>query len=212
MAGYSNHFTPSFLKAKEIVFSGEIGKIISGTSFMHKYWMSKERRNWHLYRKSGGGMWLTIGVHLIDRLTYLMRSKVSSVSANLGTYFHEQEAHDSSTAYLRYESGAGGLISCIGYKAGAPVEETMLVGSKGSIKIGLSAGVSIGKDNQWQNIPNTSTEDLHFSALTNEWLAFKQYVESGESDDIVDLDFAAHIMDVVFSAEKSSEKGQEIKL
>ena len=212
MGSYSNHFTPAFKKAKEIVFSGEIGEPVSGSSAMHKYWMGKERREWHLYRKNGGGMWLTIGVHLVDRLTYLFQSEVESVSARLGTFFHDQDAHDSGTAYLRYKNGAAGFISCIGYKGGAPLEETFVVGTKASLKVGLLTGVSIGKDNSWEFIPGTGTDDLHLSALTNEWRTFKKFVETGEDQDVVGMEFASHIMDVVFAAERSSEENREVRV
>ena len=157
-------------------------------------------------------MWLTIGVHLVDRLTFLFQSQVESVSARLGTFFHDQDAHDSGTAYLRYKNGAAGLISCIGYKGGAPLEETFVVGTKASLKVGLLTGVSIGRNDTWEFIPGTETDDLHLSALTNEWRTFKNFVESGNEEDVVGMDFASHIMDVVFAAERSSAENKEVKV
>jgi phthalate 4,5-cis-dihydrodiol dehydrogenase len=210
MAGFSNHFTKANRKAKEIVESGGIGTIITGTSTVNKYWMVPERRDWHLSRKTGGGMWLTIGIHLIDRLSFLIDSKITSISADLGTHFHIQDAHDSSAAFLRYANGATGFVSAIGYSAGGPIEETLLVGTKGSLKINQKKGVLLGIDDDWVLIEGTQSEDQHVDALSEEWRTFKKYVEQNDSNQLVTMDFALHVMDVVFAGEKSSIEHREV--
>lgn len=210
MAGFSNHFTKANRMAKEIISSGEIGEIITGTSIVNKYWMVPERRDWHLTRKTGGGMWLTIGVHLIDRLSFFIGSKITSISAVLGTRFHNQDAHDSTSAFLRYADGASGFVSAIGYKAGGPVEETFLVGTKGSLKINQKQGIMIGKDDNWVLLENSGSTDQHVDALREEWRIFKNYIENGHAEQMVTMDFALHIMDVLFAAERSEREHREV--
>lgn len=212
MTGFSNHFTKANRKAKELIDSGEIGSILSGMSFVHKYWMVPERRDWHLHRSTGGGMWLTIGVHLLDRLSFFMNSRIRSISAEMGTFFHKQDADDSATAYLRFENGATGVVTAIGYSKGGPVEETMLVGTKGSLKINQKKGILIGQNDTWVPMENTGTEDQHVDSLSEEWRVFKRYIETGQAQHMITLDFAVHIMDAIFAAQKSSEEHREIDI
>lgn len=211
MTGFSNHFTKANRKAKEIVASGEIGEIITASSVVNKYWMVPERRDWHLSRVSGGGMWLTIGVHLIDRLTFFIDSRIAAISARMGTRFHDQDAADSSAAFLRYRNGAVGYVSAIGYKAGGPIEETLLVGTGGSLKISQVNGVLLGKHDSWVPVEGTATKDQHVDALSEEWRTFMRYVEHGEGDEgLISLDFALHVMDVIFAGEKSAAEQREV--
>lgn len=210
MAGYSNHYTKANRKAKELVSSGEIGEIITGTSIVNKYWMVPERKDWHLNRETGGGMWLTIGVHLIDRLAFFIESRISSISAEIGTRFHNQDADDSSSAFLRFANGAAGFVSAVGYKEGGPIEETLLVGTRGSLKINQKNGVMVGKKDSWVLLEETGTQDQHVDSLSEEWRTFKAYVEKGEASQLIPMDFALHIMDTVFAGERSAKEHREV--
>ena len=212
MAGYSNHYTKANKRAKEIIDSGEIGEIVTGMSFVHKYWMVPERRQWHLNKSTGGGMWLTIGVHLIDRLTFFINSRVSSISAKIGTRFHDQEADDWSSAYLKYENNAVGFVSAVGHCAGGLLEQTVLTGTKGSLKINQKDGLFLGRDELWVPVEGTSTEDQHQDALTEEWRAFSSYVQNGYSADVVPLHFAVEVMDVVFAGQLSAKENREVRI
>lgn len=210
MAGFSNHFTKANRIAKEIVSSGEIGEIISGTSVFNKYWMVPERREWHLSRQTGGGIWLTMGIHLIDRLSFFIDSRVCSVSAVMGTRFHKQDAHDCSSAFLRYANGAAGYVSANGYTEGGPIEETVLMGTKGALRINQEQGVMLGKLNKWKLLEGSGSSNDHVLTLAEEWRVFKQYVENGQSEQTVGMGFALHVMDTLFAAERSEREKREI--
>ena len=44
MVGHNNHFIPAYIRAKEIIASGEIGEIVLGSSTMSKRWINPNRR------------------------------------------------------------------------------------------------------------------------------------------------------------------------
>ena len=81
MLGHTSQFAPAYQLAKQMLDGGELGEIVLGVSTMSKFWFEPNRRDWHLDRQTGGGMWLTAGIHCLDRLTWLVGSPVARVSA-----------------------------------------------------------------------------------------------------------------------------------
>ena len=182
-----------------------------GISTMSKFWFEPNRRSWHLDRATGGGMWLTAGMHCLDRLTWLVGSRVRSVCAQFDTRLHNQAADDVGTVLLRYDNGASGIVVSTGYRTGAPKHTTELTCENGVVDIHYVTGVRIGRNERWQAVPGSaSTEWLH-EALVNEWLAFRDSLTQG-IDPSVSGHEARHIMAAVFAAEESSRLKKEISV
>jgi predicted dehydrogenase len=211
MVGHNSHFIPAYLKVMEILNSGEVGEIVHGFSTMSKPWLNPNRRNWHLDRSLGGGMWLTIGVHAVDRLTWLMGCSVESVGAHLDTRFHTQSADDVGLAFLRYANGAAGTVISVGYKTGVMDFSTELTCTKGMLKIVDDRRVFIGQDEQWHQVAVSDDDDWISASLDNEWHAFLSAIEM-DIETHVTGEFARHIMAVVFAAEESSRTRQEVNV
>ena len=98
MVGQTQHFYGTSLKAKEILDSGQLGPLMTVVCYMSKNWNHASRPPQYRSRFHGGGMWLANGVHVVDRLTWLMASQAVSVSASMGTRAHYQAADDTATA------------------------------------------------------------------------------------------------------------------
>ncbi len=209
MVGHINRFSRAYTVAKEIIESGEVGEIVIGMSTMSKYWMEHNRRPWHLDRQSGGGMLLTAGIHCLDRLIWLVESRVLSVSAKLDTRFHKQEADDAGLLFLRFENGSFGTVVSTGYKYGAPKHLTELTCTKGVMNIDFAAGVSIGKEEKWEQVKGSGADDWMHEALVEEWKAFTKSIEHN-ADEPVPGSEARHYMQVIFGAELSSKLNREI--
>ncbi len=211
MVGHVNHFVQAYERAKQILESGELGEVVMGISTMSKFWYEPNRRWWHLQTDTGGGMLLTAGIHCLDRLTWLMDCPVTSVSARLMTRFHDQQADDAGMLFLRYGSGAVGTIVSTGYAQGAPKHLTELTCTKGMMNIDYVSGVSIGRNERWQVVPDTADDNWMHTALVREWRAFSNAVESG-APSAVPGDYARHIIAVILAAQQSSTTGREIAL
>jgi predicted dehydrogenase len=211
MVGHTNHFAPAYERAKAILDSGELGEIVLGLSTMSKYWFELNRREWHLDRATGGGMWMTAGIHCLDRLTWLIGSPVQQVSAQLSTRFHAQQADDAGLIFLRYASGAAGTVVSVGYATGAPKHLTELTCTKGMLTIDYVGGVSIGRAEQWQTVPDSGSPAWMHQGLVSEWRAFVRAIVE-DSEPAVSGAFARHIMAVVFAAEESSARRCEVSL
>lgn len=212
MAGHTNHFVPVYRQAKTIVESGELGQLIMGIDKTYKFWMVPNRRAWHLDWRQGGGMWMTIGVHNVDRLTWFAGSRVRAVSAHLDTRYHDQQADDVGMALLRYENGFAGIVAVAGYSDGAPSFELELMLTGGRLRIDKMKGLQIGRGEKWQNVPLEKTIDEETwmeEALVSEWRAFVDAIKS-DGPSPISAEFARHIMAVIFAARRSSQEGGEV--
>ena len=209
MIGHTMQFIPSSIVAREVIDSGELGKIIYSTGIVEKKWVNPNRRNWHMDDPVGGGMLLTVGIHYIDLLTWLNRSRVSSVRANISTHYHKQEADDTAMAYLQFESGTTGMIISTGYDTGANTFLATLTCEKGILRIDMTGGVHLGQKEKWNLLPGSKSETAEQEALVNEWNAFINAVES-ESIPQVTGEYGKHIMEICFAARESSLKNKEI--
>ena len=144
MVGHTQHFYGTSLKAKEILDSGQLGPLMTVVCYMSKNWGFKGRRPQYRSRFHGGGMWLANGVHVVDRLMWLLGSQAAAVSAVLGTRAHYQASDDTATALIRTKNGLAGVAVSCGYANGGPSYESHVIGANGSLKFSQH-GDSVGR-------------------------------------------------------------------
>ena len=120
---------------------------------MVKDWTFARRERWHL--APGGGMWLTNGCHLIDRLCLLLDDRPKDVRAIVGARFHPQEVDDFGVGLIAFEGGAVGMARAIGYRAGARDDWTEVQGTEGALRVNHMDGLFLGRDDRWEPVPPT---------------------------------------------------------
>lgn len=209
--GFVNRFAPAYQKARDILATGELGEVVSGVSTMAKYWMEPNRRPWHLDRGTGGGMWLTAGIHCLDRLTWLVDSPIRTVSAHFDTRFHDQRADDAGTVFVRYENGCAGTVVSTGYAVGAPKHLTELTCTKGALTIDYAGGVTIGRNERWERVEDSGSESWMPEAFHEQWVSFLKALR-GHGGPAVTLEYGRHVMHAAFAALESSRVEREIVL
>ena len=209
MVGHTQHFYGTSQKAREIIDSGEIGAPMSVICYMSKNWNYPGRRPQYRNRYHGGGMWLTNGVHVVDRLVWLMSTQARSVSACLGTRAHYQASDDTATALVRGKNGVGGVAIACGYVDGGENYESHIIGTHGSLKISQHGEkfVRLGKGGTWADVPfDDPQEEFH-----HEWRMFAESIER-DIEPPSDGVWGRHVMEVLFAAEESSITGREVVL
>ena len=209
MVGLSQHFYGTSLKARQIMDSGELGALMSVVCYMSKNWNYNRRRPQYRNRYHGGGMWLTNGVHVVDRLLWLMGTQARSVSAVLGTRAHYQASDDTATALIRGKNGVGGVAIACGYVDGGPSYESHIIGTHGSLKISEHGEkfVRMGKGEAWQDVPfEDPPEEMY-----HEWRLFAEAIQK-DLEPPADGVWGRHVMEVLFAAEQSSLTGKEVVL
>ncbi|WP_339315926.1 Gfo/Idh/MocA family oxidoreductase [Paenibacillus sp. FSL R10-2734] len=126
MAGQNQRLMPPHQKAKEILQTGKMGKVISfRTSFGHpgpERWSIDGRDSW-FFRKEEAimGAMGDLGVHKADLIRWLLGDEVAEVAAFVNTLHKEgTDVDDNATCILRMKSGAVGTLvaSWTYYKGG----------------------------------------------------------------------------------------------
>ena len=209
MVGLSQHFYGTSVKAKEILDSGELGPMITTVAYMSKNWNFQGRRPQYRSRFHGGGMWLTNGVHIVDRVTWLMASQAVSVSAAIGTRAHYQAGDDSATALVRYKNGQAGVAVVVGYADGADIHESQVICANGTLRFSEHGEkfVRIGRGGEWEEIPFDDPP----AEMYNEWKSFAEAIEK-DIEPPTHAEYARHIMEILFAGEESAISGREVQL
>ncbi|ODP27142.1 Gfo/Idh/MocA family oxidoreductase [Paenibacillus sp. PK4536] len=146
MVGHNQRLMPPHVKAKEILDSGKLGKVLTfRTSFGHpgpEAWSVDGADSW-FFRKEEAimGAMGDLGVHKSDFIRYLLNDEVADVASFIGTLHKEgTEVDDNATCLLRMKSGAIGTLvaSWTQYKGGD--NSTILWCENGVMKIGTVEG------------------------------------------------------------------------
>lgn len=99
MVGHIERFNPVVLKLKEVIDSGNLGKIVA---------MSTTRVGPYNPRIRDVGIIIDLGVHDIDIMSYLYSERVKSVHAYAGSVIHKFE--DYASILLGFNNGNSGVI------------------------------------------------------------------------------------------------------
>ncbi|TVY09676.1 Gfo/Idh/MocA family protein [Paenibacillus cremeus] len=170
MVGHNQRLMPPHVKAKEILDSGKLGRVLTfRTSFGHpgpEGWSVDGKGSW-FFRKGEAimGAMGDLGVHKSDFIRYLLNDEVADIAAFVGTIHKEgTDVDDNATCILRMKSGAIGTLvaSWTQYKGGD--NSTVLWCENGVMEIGTGAG-----DQVEVKLRNGSVETYKVGAMaTNE--------------------------------------------
>lgn len=146
MVGHNQRLMPPHVKAKEILDSGKLGKVLTfRTSFGHggpEGWSLDGRDSW-FFRKEEAimGAMGDLGVHKSDFIRYLLNDEIVEVAGFISTVHKEgTDVDDNATCIVRMKSGAVGTLmaSWTHYRAGD--NGTVLWCEKGAMQIGTVNG------------------------------------------------------------------------
>ncbi|WP_168123723.1 Gfo/Idh/MocA family oxidoreductase [Paenibacillus sp. HB172176] len=142
MVGHNQRLMPPHVKAKQILESGVLGKVLTfRTSFGHPGpdgWSIDGANSW-FFRKDEAimGAMGDLGVHKADLIRWMLDDEVAEIAALVGTLHKEGTAvDDNASCVVRMESGAiGTLVASWTYYRGED-NSTILWCENGVMKIG----------------------------------------------------------------------------
>lgn len=228
LVAFQFRFHPGLIRAKQLISSGELGRIISAHVHFGEYLPAWHP--WEDYRQSyaarsdlGGGVVLT-QCHSLDYLPWLV-GKVKSVWGFTGTLSDlEVDVEDTAEIGLRFESGALGHLH-LDFNQQPPVHRFEIVGTKGTLKWDLSDGavriyrasaeslaISTGRDikagGEWQTYP--LAEGWERNVMFFEQMKHFVDVVKGNAEPICTLEDGVRVQRLVEAIHQSNSMGRVI--
>ncbi|MFN8526132.1 MAG: Gfo/Idh/MocA family oxidoreductase [Chloroflexota bacterium] len=208
MLGHIYRYMPVYAAARRLIDADEIGEPVVCTAAMAKGWGFEQREAWHL--TDGGGMWLTNGCHLVDRLSWLLDSRPRDIRAVVGTRFHTQDADDVGVGLLTFESGAVGVVRAVGYRLGAQDHGTEIQGTRGALRLSHSDGLFVARADRWEQVEEP-TPDLQMVSLRAQWESFLGYLKRGGMSPI-SAEYGQMVVATILAGMESSRTGDTVRV
>lgn len=209
--GQSYRYTDGPWHAKRILDQEDMGSLVFAIATFSKNWDIESRRDWHLVRHRGGGMWLTNGVHAVNTLLWMADSPVVAVKGMSGQCFHsrtlypQMDSDDATLALLQHRNGVYTVAVVTGYRKGARKGMLELTCTEGMIRCEPKR-CWVGVDEQWQERSLVVVHDK-----VREWDEFLGCLESGSEPPVPGSE-ARHTIEILLAVEESSATGREIRL
>lgn len=137
---YYRRTLPAFLKAKELIENGTIGKPLMVNIKLHKQAnernQTKEEMHWHVFPEiSGAGHFFDLASHQFDYLDFVL-GPVKSVSGNAKNLAGLYPAEDTVSGTWIHESGVVGSGSwCFVVDEKSETDEIEIIGENGQISL-----------------------------------------------------------------------------
>lgn len=217
--GYQNRFHPCIQTARLYLAEGRIGKLISADSefgerltTMHTY---EDYRQTYMARKDlGGGPVLTLQIHALDYLQYLISkpTAVYSMAGSSGSLRTDAEEYASSLYTFVRPDGKNILVHAYtDYYQYPPVHRLKVVGEKGRIELDLNKAASRlvieGETVEAKSFPDFSRNDMFLQEIRDffDCVAKRREPESNLEQGIAGLRMA-------LAAKKSAEENRMVRL
>ena len=226
--GHNQRLTPAHRKAKELISSGKMGKVLTfATSFCHagpeSWGIDKGKGTW-FFRKDAAafGSMADLGIHKIDLIRYLVGDEIKSIYSEMCVLDKTYEdgspidVDDNSVEVIHFRNGAFGTVTTSWTQYGGENNQTQINCKNGVMKLYMDPKYSLVVTHPDGSVDNYDLDRIQ----TN---TDKQQATSGVIDEVVDsiltgrksiLDADSIIgsMKAVFACMKSMETGKAVEI
>lgn len=115
VVGHSHSFNAPYLRTREIIESGAVGRLGMITAFNFTDYMYRPRRPEELATEQGGGVVFSQGAHQIDIVRLIGGGRLRSVRASTGIWDSARPTEGAYSAFLTFEDGAFASLVYSGY-------------------------------------------------------------------------------------------------
>ncbi len=137
-------FTPKYVRAKQLVDEGALGKVYL-VKQSEKHFGPHAEWFWDV-EQSGGGVMLDMGCHALEFFRWVLgKPKARSVIAQMGTYVHgdKTKGDDNAIAIVEFEGNAVGMAEESWARHGGMDDRAEIYGSKGVTYADLHHGSAL---------------------------------------------------------------------
>jgi UDP-N-acetylglucosamine 3-dehydrogenase len=145
MVGMTHRFYPELQMAKRLVDDGGIGEILMCNDSIIEPIGFKGLPPWYLDKSmAGGGVAMSDGIHLIDRVRWFTGDEVRQVTGTAGNKYFAGTVEDWAQMFLWFEGGASAQLTMAFMKAEHPlVCDLQVIGTKGSLLVRTWQGYTL---------------------------------------------------------------------
>ena len=221
MIGFDQRFEAVHIKSKEILDSGEMGKILAfKSSYGHggpEFWSADKGTHTWFFKKNSAHMGAMgdLGVHKVDLIRWLISDEIDEVSSIMGTLDKKYESgefidvEDNAICHFKTRTGIIGSISASWTNYGEEDYDTVLYCEKGVLKIFNDPvyPITIQKKNGdkiFVKIKNTLNNSGVIDSFINSCINGSKPVVTGED--------GYESLSVVLACMESSEKKSHVKV
>ena len=115
MAGGSRSYDPALRAMRDIIASGELGKVCALNTWSYSGWMLRPRADSEIDIARGGGVVFSQGAHQADLIRVMAGGPVRSVRGALGQWMPERSTPGYYSAFLEFEGGTLATMVYDGY-------------------------------------------------------------------------------------------------
>ena len=226
MIGQNQRLAAAHVKAKELIASGIIGKVLTfRTSFGHsgpENWSVDPGKNTWFFdrRRAAMGVMADLGIHKTDLIQYLLSQKVVASTARLVTLDKKGPddnligVDDNSICIYEMSGGAVGTMTASWTYYGAEDNSTVIYGTLGNMTIYDIDRAPIVIRTSDGNVQNIEAGKIQTNADQNKSGIIDLFVDSisSESEPPISGRDVLAAMRAVFASIKSSEEGRRIEI
>jgi phthalate 4,5-cis-dihydrodiol dehydrogenase len=134
IVGHSHSFEPPIQKIREIIQSGELGKVRMINNWYYNDWLYRPRTPEELDTSLGGGVTFRQGSHQFDIIRLIGGGKVRSVRATVGAWDLRRLTEGNHIVFLDFEDGTSATAVYNGYDHFHSTELTYGIGEGGPLE------------------------------------------------------------------------------
>ena len=203
MISYQRHFQPSYMYCREVVQSGELGKVNFVTAHQCQNWYRSQQGRWRQDPKlSGGGQLNDSGSHLIDILLWILEASPKKVFAMMEYY--DVEVDILSAITIEFDTGALCNISVVGHAVGGMHEDFTIWMEDGTIFV---RDGKVYVETQKERMREVAVDELPEGGEKDR--AFLDLIQ-GKGENKVDVQNGLRVIQLSEAAWKSAEIGKSV--
>ncbi len=155
MVEMTHRFYPPVVKARQWVNAGHLGQLVAVSERIVQPVADGELPDWMMQRhRSGGGVTMTNGVHMLDRMAWVSGQPLRLHAAVLGRGQHWGDIEDTASLLLTLADGTpASLLAAWPRGRGATDDELTLYGTAGILRVWAWRG--------WAFEPTGGTPQVH---------------------------------------------------
>lgn len=160
---YYRRMYPKVRRAKELIQSGSIGRVVLAEATSHDWFNPSETgRSWlGDPERAGGGPLFDIACHRIDLMNYLF-GKPARATGHRSTLVQPIAVEDNATVVIEYESGVRGIVD-VRWHSRVPRDEFRVRGTDGELDLSPLNGNSLVTPTGVERLP--AHENLHYPCV-----------------------------------------------